>query len=512
MFRKRVFFNSPLRQNAVKRVVIAAGGMALVLAIFGLAFTSCKKNHPNPKATLQSISVTEGSYKSTYFVGEEANWEGIQVTALYSNTNTKPVPFEELEITGFNSSELGVVEITVQWIGKGEPGKCVFAIEVVENLPPPPPPPPEDVLVSITLTNNPDKRVYYEKIDETVIKDGLLLTASYSISGDRALVEETDYSLGGLDLSDPDFEAGSKAIPISYALAGAGELESKPDQFTVTTKKVLSISLSPTTKKYVRGVAIADIMTDLNAVTVTAHYGEDDSKTVPRIHDGSTSTIDVGANGTYDVTYRFAGKTAIFKVVIYAPLKTGGTGDDAAIRLNRTSIELKPGATFELDILTNPADTTDVVTATWESSNPEIATVDENGVVTAIKAGSVTITATLKVNDAEPGEGLPKTLTCSVIVKEPQPVGISWSEIMKPDVTITGPVLSLTGTNSAEVEVTGVEATAYKWYVNNVLQSSTTNKCTVTATNDHIGRISLRVEVLVGGNWYNKTVTFTVGL
>ena len=50
---------------------------------------------------------------------------------------------------------------------------------------------------------------------------------------------------------------------------------------------------------------------------------------------------------------------------------------------------------------------------TWNSSDKKVATVDENGVVTGVAAGSVTITATTKENDSE---GNPVEATCVVTV------------------------------------------------------------------------------------------------
>jgi uncharacterized protein YjdB len=58
----------------------------------------------------------------------------------------------------------------------------------------------------------------------------------------------------------------------------------------------------------------------------------------------------------------------------------------------------------------NPSNATDK-TVTWKSSNTAIATVDQNGKVTAAEVGSAVITVT--TNDGS------KTATCSVTVKKP---------------------------------------------------------------------------------------------
>ena len=60
---------------------------------------------------------------------------------------------------------------------------------------------------------------------------------------------------------------------------------------------------------------------------------------------------------------------------------------------------LEEGKTAQLTILYNPADTTDAKDVTWSSSDESVATIDQNGLLTAVKAGKTTITA--KVGDKE---------------------------------------------------------------------------------------------------------------
>ena len=70
--------------------------------------------------------------------------------------------------------------------------------------------------------------------------------------------------------------------------------------------------------------------------------------------------------------------------------------------------ELLKGQTEKLVVEYLPADTTDSKNVTWSTNNPEIVEVDENGVITAKKEGTATITA--KVGNYEKN--------CEVTVKE----------------------------------------------------------------------------------------------
>lgn len=60
---------------------------------------------------------------------------------------------------------------------------------------------------------------------------------------------------------------------------------------------------------------------------------------------------------------------------------------------NDIASEYTYGETIPLKAAVTPADADGAENVTWTSKNPEIATVDENGVVTPLKAGEVTITA-----------------------------------------------------------------------------------------------------------------------
>lgn len=79
------------------------------------------------------------------------------------------------------------------------------------------------------------------------------------------------------------------------------------------------------------------------------------------------------------------------------------------VTLNKANTSLYVGKTMTLKATVTPSNASDKK-VTWKSSNSKIATVDENGKVTAKKAGAVTITCT--AND-----GSNKKATCKIKVK-----------------------------------------------------------------------------------------------
>ena len=83
-----------------------------------------------------------------------------------------------------------------------------------------------------------------------------------------------------------------------------------------------------------------------------------------------------------------------------------------SISLNQTSGVLYLNEQLPLVLSFNPSDATDK-SIEWASSNPSVATVDENGLVTAHAVGTATITATNRGSI----DGTPLTATCNVEVR-----------------------------------------------------------------------------------------------
>ena len=82
------------------------------------------------------------------------------------------------------------------------------------------------------------------------------------------------------------------------------------------------------------------------------------------------------------------------------------------IQLNASSITMEEGDTKQLSITVQPADATDK-SVSWSSSNNNIATVSSTGIITAVHAGTATITCT-----ANDGSG--KNASCNVKINNPE--------------------------------------------------------------------------------------------
>lgn len=69
-----------------------------------------------------------------------------------------------------------------------------------------------------------------------------------------------------------------------------------------------------------------------------------------------------------------------------------------AISLSQSSLSMTVNTTAQLSVTYTPSDTTTDKTVTWTSSDASVASVSANGTVTAIQAGTATITATVANN------------------------------------------------------------------------------------------------------------------
>ena len=122
----------------------------------------------------------------------------------------------------------------------------------------------------------------------------------------------------------------------------------------------------------------------------------------------SVATVDANgkvtavAEGTATITAKAGDKTATCSVTVKK-----NTVAVESVTLDKSSLELTEGETATLTATVKPDNATNK-TVTWTSSSSSIATVDQNGKITAVSEGTATITA--KAGD--------KTATCSVTVKK----------------------------------------------------------------------------------------------
>ena len=113
-----------------------------------------------------------------------------------------------------------------------------------------------------------------------------------------------------------------------------------------------------------------------------------------------TGVVKAVGLGTATIKVVVGSKSASCKVTVQQPV--------TSISLNKTSLILEALGTYQLTATVIPSTAVDR-RISWSSSAPDIASVDENGLVTAHKKGSATITAS-----AMDGSGVTRTCTVTV--------------------------------------------------------------------------------------------------
>ena len=134
-----------------------------------------------------------------------------------------------------------------------------------------------------------------------------------------------------------------------------------------------------------------------------------------RVNGNLTLTAKWEKVNTTDNTTKTTNKTTTKKTTTTTKKTTIEVSD---LKISNSKLSLKVGENSTLTVTISPSNANDKK-ITWTSSNKSVATVDSNGKVKAVGAGTATITA--KVGN--------KTVTCTVTVTENITYSIKWEEV-----------------------------------------------------------------------------------
>ncbi len=153
------------------------------------------------------------------------------------------------------------------------------------------------------------------------------------------------------------------------AVTGVTISESEEVTFGNTLKLTATIAPNNATNKNVTWTSSAE-----NVATISS--------------DGTVTPVGVGKT-TITVTTEDGGFTDTCEVTVKPNVQAEITGAD--------SVEMESTITLGANVTVNPSAT--IYSKTWDSSNKEVATIDENGIVTPVSVGETTITLTVKTSD-----------------------------------------------------------------------------------------------------------------
>lgn len=267
----------------------------------------------------------------------------------------------------------------------------------------------------VTVTEAPIIHVESISLDcdykEIGIKDTFKLNAS--IKPDDAAVKNVTWSSNHENIATVDQNGLVKGVAageciITATTADGGLTASCTIKVKKTSPDVVHVT-SVSLNKDSLDLRIGDVETlvatilpgDANDKTV--EWKSSNENVVKVDYNGKVEAISKGT-ATITVTTNDGYKTATCEVVVRGE---DGEIDVTGVTLNKTSATLEINDTLTLKATVKPTNATNK-NVSWSSSNEDIVTVDENGKVTAIAAGTATITVT-----TEDGS---KTATCEITV------------------------------------------------------------------------------------------------
>ena len=191
---------------------------------------------------------------------------------------------------------------------------------------------------------------------------------------------------------------GSSYAPGAKFTADASvTLYAQWQKIEVTIQSV-SVKTNPSKTMYNVGETL-----NTSGLVITATYSDGSNKEITSGFTCNPTTLNTAGQQTITVTYQ--GKTTTFVVTVSAPSQ----GKVKSVSIDNVTMNYKASTTIKPVV---EADEGVTYTIKYESSNPKVASVDENGNVKALKKGNATITVT--VTDEY---GNVVTDTCDVSVK-----------------------------------------------------------------------------------------------
>lgn len=280
---------------------------------------------------------------------------------------------------------------------------------------------------------------------------------------------------------------------ITLTLGGGGSV-TPPDPVAVTG---VSLNKNATTIAIGASETLTATITPANADNQAVTWSSNNTAVASVDQNGKVTGVSAGT-ATITVTTQDGNKTATCTVTVPDP-----TADPVAVTgvsLNKTSTSLTVGSSETLTATVAPANATNQA-VTWSSNNTAVATVNQNGLVTAVAAGTATITVTT----ADGNKTATCTVTVSVAVTPPVPQSgliIHVPEVYEDKLLAGGYNTPLTVVNGREYEVYYTERTANDDYPTFSTTLASEGKATgisgSTSKTENVGRD--------GDKWFQGTI------
>ena len=346
-------------------------------------------------ATVAVKSVTLDQTKATIYVGKSVT---LKATVSPTNATTKTVTWKSSnkavakvttkgKVTGLKA---GTATITVTTKSGSKTAKCKVTVKDV---------------VAVTGVTLPDAKATIYVGDTKTLKP----TVAPSDATDKTVT----------------WKSSNKAVAKVSTAGVVTALKAGTATITVTTtdgSKTATCKVTVKEKVAVTGVTLPDAKVTIyvgdtktlkptvapSGATDKTVTWKSSNKAVAKVSTAGVVTALKAGTATITVTTTDGSKTATCKVTVKEKVAV------TSVTLNKTTASITIGSTLTLKPTVAPSDATDT-SVTWKSSNKAVAKVSSKGVVTALKAGTATITVT--TTDGS------KTAKCKVTVTDPSITG-----------------------------------------------------------------------------------------
>lgn len=355
---------------------------SLLFLIASFVLFACKEEHPD---SVPVSSITISQLAAEMIVGEIVQ---LKATILPNNATDKTIYWASSKQSVATISENGLLtaiaegQSTITATAGGKTASCHVSVS--------------NMIIKVASISLNKTELYLVEGDEE--------TLTATVKPNNASDKTVEWNSSAPKIADV------KDGKVTAIEEGEATITAKAEDIIATCKVVVekkvvpveSIELNKSSLSLVEGesdILVATVKPD-NATDKTVIWSSSD-ESVATVNDGHVKSI---KEGKAMITAKAGDKTAGCEVTVKKR-----TIDVSSIELSHTTLSLAKGDSFSLKATVKPDDATDK-TVTWTTSDASVATVDINGVVTAKKEGTATITA----------KAGGKIATCVLTVSDPQ--------------------------------------------------------------------------------------------
>lgn len=240
------------------------------------------------------------STKTKYVIGQDFDPESLDITAYYNDDSSKKLNYNDVTITGFDSSSLGEKTITVTYKEDNKTVSTTFKIEIIEKE-----------VKDIVLT--PPTKVKYVEGQSLDLTGGKVIVSYNDDTSEK--IDLTSDMVSGFDKD----HLGKQTITVTY------QGKTATFEVEVIKKEATKIELvtPPDKAEYIRGQKL-----NLEGARIKVTYNDGDTKLID-VTEKMCSGFDSSSLGQKTVTITYENKTVSFTVNVVERILTLITTDGA---------------------------------------------------------------------------------------------------------------------------------------------------------------------------------------